>query len=65
MKSGLNIKLKRIEKGYKQYELAEKLGITRQYLLSIENGNAKNPNIELIKKISKLLNTSAQELFFY
>ncbi|RXI49145.1 XRE family transcriptional regulator [Clostridium tetani] len=61
---GLKIKLKRIEKGYKQYVFAEKVGISREYLRLIENSKAKNPSIQVMKKISQLLETPVQELFF-
>lgn len=64
MKQGLNIKLKRIEKGFKQYEFAEKIGISREYLRKLENGTAKNPSIELMKKVSEILETPVQNLFF-
>ncbi|MBB6622180.1 helix-turn-helix transcriptional regulator [Clostridium gasigenes] len=61
---GLKLKLKRIEKGIKQYEMAEKLEISRYYLSSLERGISKNPSIELMKKISEILEVSVQELFF-
>ncbi|MTK13256.1 MAG: helix-turn-helix transcriptional regulator [Clostridiaceae bacterium] len=61
---GLKLKLKRIEKGFKQCELAEKLGVSRYYLSALERGKCKNPSIDLMKKISELLETSVQELFF-
>lgn len=61
---GLKIKLKRIEKGIKQYELAEILGISRYYMQLLEKGTAKNPSIDLMKKISEILEAPVQELFF-
>lgn len=61
---GLKLKLKRIEKGFKQIELAEQIGISRYYLSGLERDKIKNPNIEVMKKISKVLEVSAQELFF-
>jgi putative transcriptional regulator len=61
---GLFIKLKRIEHGYKQGEFARKVGISRQYLSLLENGSAKNPSVEVMKKISLLLDTGIEELFF-
>lgn len=64
MIAGLKIKLKRIERGYKQYQFARDLGISREYLRRIENGTAKNPSIELMKKISLILESSPEELFF-
>jgi putative transcriptional regulator len=64
LRKGLKLKLKRVEKGLKQYELAEAIGISRQYMQLLENGKAENPSIELMKKISKELDTPVQELFF-
>lgn len=58
------VKLRRIEKGLKQYELADKVGISRQYLRLIENGEAKNPSIEIMKRISQVLQESVEKLFF-
>lgn len=58
------IKLKRTEKCIKQYELAQRVGISREYLRRIESGEAKNPNNSIMKKISEILETSIEELFF-
>jgi len=64
LRPGLRIKLKRIEKEYKTTEFAEMVGISREYLRLIEAGKAKNPSILVMKKISELLDTPVQELFF-
>ncbi|SHJ99317.1 putative transcriptional regulator [Hathewaya proteolytica DSM 3090] len=61
---GLKLKLKRIEKGVKQKDLASNIGVSTQYLNALENGRATNPSITVMKKISELLDTSVQELFF-
>ncbi|SFF68235.1 putative transcriptional regulator [Clostridium cadaveris] len=61
---GLKLKIKRIEKGFKQYEFAEKLGVSRYYLSALERGKINNPSIELMKLISELLDTTVSELFF-
>lgn len=58
------IRALRVGQGIKATQFAEDLGISREYLRQIENGMAKNPNLELIKKMSKLLNSTPQELFF-
>ena len=58
------IKVKRVELGIKQKDLAEAVGITPQYMMYIENGKAKNPNITIMKKLADKLNSSVQELFF-
>lgn len=60
----LKLKLSRIEKGYTQIELSKQLGISRYYLSSLERGKSKNPSIELMKEISKILKVSVEELFF-
>ena len=57
------LKFKRIRKGYKQYEFAEKVGITPQYLRMLEKGEA-NPSKALMMVISRELETSVDELFF-
>ncbi|HDK7140039.1 TPA: helix-turn-helix transcriptional regulator [Clostridium botulinum] len=61
---GLKIKFKRMEKGFTQQELADKVRISRYYLSAIERDKAKNPSITVMKKIAELLETPVQELFF-
>ncbi|WWU65260.1 helix-turn-helix transcriptional regulator [Clostridium baratii] len=58
------IKSLRVGMGYRAGEFAEKLGISREYLRRIENGTAKNPNRDLMKKIAELLNSDVVTLFF-
>lgn len=61
---GLKLKIKRIEKGVKQKELAREVGISIQYLNALENGRATNPSIPIMKKISEILEVPVTELFF-
>lgn len=63
-RESMKLKLKRIEKGIKQYELAEKVGISRYYLSSLERGKSKNPSNMLMLKLAQELDTSVEELFF-
>ncbi|MFL0165239.1 helix-turn-helix transcriptional regulator [Candidatus Clostridium helianthi] len=58
------IKGLRVGAGYKAGVFAKEIGISREYLRLLENGKAQNPSIELMKKISKKLNASVEELFF-
>lgn len=58
------VKIRRVELGLKQKEVAALAGITPQYLRNIETGKAKNPSIEVMKKLSKVLHTSPNNLFF-
>ena len=63
MYNGLELKLKRIEKEFKQYEFARELGVTPQYLRLIEKGKI-DIRISLAKKICNLLECTVDELFF-
>lgn len=58
-----NIKAERVRRGIKQSVMAEKLGITPQYLCKIEKGEVE-PRRNLMKKLSEELDTDVQELFF-
>lgn len=58
------IKSLRVGLGYKAGEFATKVGISREYLRLIENGKAKNPSVEIMRRISEELNATVQELFF-
>ena len=56
------IKELRKELGFRQEDLAAKLGVTRQTINAIEN-NKYNPTLELAMKLAKLLKVSVEELF--
>ena len=58
------LKALRVGYGYTQKDFAALCGITTRYLQYLENGKAKNPSIDLMKKIAELLGTTPQELFF-
>ncbi|MBP7174920.1 MAG: helix-turn-helix transcriptional regulator [Thermoclostridium sp.] len=47
-----------------QQELADKAGVTRQAILSIEKG-AYYPSLELAFKISRVFNAGVEEIFSY
>lgn len=59
----MKVKLKRIEKGIKQQDFSKMLGISKATLVKIESGNY-DLKLSLMKKISDLLETPVQELFF-
>jgi len=52
----------RKELGFRQEDLADKLGVTRQTINAIEN-NKYNPTLELAMKLAKFLKVSVEELF--
>ena len=45
-----------------QQELAEKVGVTRQTIFSIEKGKFK-PSVELALKLAQVLGVSVEQLF--
>lgn len=59
----LNLKIKRIQKGLSQKELAERVGLTNQSISDYETGKL-NPSYEVMKRISKELDSPVDELFF-
>lgn len=59
----MKVKIARIKKRIKQKDLAEMVGISREYLRHIENDEA-NPTRSLMLKIAEILECSVQELFF-
>ncbi|MBE0649654.1 MAG: helix-turn-helix transcriptional regulator [Bacteroidales bacterium] len=54
MKIGVTIKSLRKEKGIRQVDFAEKCGISQTYLSQIEN-DERNPTLDVLERISKVL----------
>jgi len=62
MKIGKTLKLIRISRELKQKELADKLGISPNYLSSVENAK-REPSLSFIKLVSKELDVPVSFLF--
>lgn len=58
------IKELRASFGWTQEQLSEKLGVSRQTIISIENGRYK-PSLELAYKIAKSFQLSIEEVFIF
>ncbi len=56
------IKELRKKLGFRQEDLANTLGVTRQTINAIEN-EKYNPTLELAINLARLLNTTVEELF--
>ena len=52
----------RTKNGYSQEKLAEKLGVSRQTIISIEKGRY-NPSLPLALLIAKTFNTTVESVF--
>jgi len=48
--------------GLRQEDLARRVGVSRQTIISIENGRY-NPSLELAWRLSRTLNTTIEGLF--
>ncbi|GAF63533.1 putative transcriptional regulator [Bacillus sp. TS-2] len=57
------MKIARMEKGYTQEQLAQKIGITRQTISLIEKG-AYNPSLKLCMEICYELEKTLDQLFW-
>lgn len=58
------VEQKRKELGYTQQQLAAALGVSRQTIISLENGKY-NPSILLAHSIAKLFGASIEEIFIF
>ncbi|QHI73313.1 helix-turn-helix transcriptional regulator [Aminipila terrae] len=58
------IKELREHSGFTQQDLAEKVNVSRQTIISLENGKY-NPSIFLAFKIAKVFNLSIEEIFMF
>ena len=54
----------RKERGIKQEELADAMGVSRQTISSLENGRY-NPSVILAIKLARYFGTNVEELFLY
>ncbi len=59
-----NLERIRKERGLKQTELSEALGVSRQTISSLENGRY-NPSIILALKIARFFQLAVEEIFIY
>lgn len=57
------IKQLRKEAGFRQEDMAKKLGVSRQTIIAIEN-DKYNPTLELAMKIARLLERHVEDIFF-
>ncbi|WP_017727770.1 helix-turn-helix domain-containing protein [Halalkalibacterium ligniniphilum] len=59
---GEQVKKLRLEKGLSLSELAEKAGVAKSYLSSIERNIQSNPSIQFLEKIAAVLDVSVEAL---
>jgi len=59
---GERIKKLRLQHGMSLTELAERAGVAKSYISSIERQLQSNPSIQVLDKISEVFNTTAENL---
>lgn len=59
---GERLRKYRVEKGFSQETFAEKTQLDRTYISGLERGK-RNPSFLIIRRISKILDISEQQLF--
>lgn len=59
----INLKIERIKSGYTQKDMAQILGIHKNYYSMIETGTRK-PGFKLAKKIADTFGKTVDEIFF-
>jgi transcriptional regulator with XRE-family HTH domain len=60
---GQRVRTRRLNEDWSQEELAEKIGISRNYLSQIERGVAKNLSWRLVEQLTTVLGLSPSEIF--
>ena len=58
-----NVRDRRAERGWTQQDLAEKLGVSRQTVIAIENGRY-DPSLPLAFKIARQFRAHIEDIFF-
>lgn len=59
-----NLRIFRVKHNLTQEDLANKIGVSRQTIIALEN-NKYLPSINLAFKLSKVFNIKIEELFIY
>ncbi len=58
-----NVRDRRAERGWTQQDLAERLGVSRQTVISVENGKY-DPSLPLAMRIARQFRCRIEDLFF-
>lgn len=59
---GRMLKTLRLDRGYRQVDLAKRAKVTNVYLSQLENGRKKNPSIAVLRRLAKALGVPVTEL---
>jgi putative transcriptional regulator len=59
---GRMLKALRLERGYRQIDLAKRAKVTNVYLSQLENGKKKNPSLAVLRRLAKALGVPVTEL---
>ena len=59
-----DLKRTRLKVGISRRDLADRIGVTYEYIRKLEEGLSQNPSAIVMNNISKVLGCSVEELFF-
>jgi putative transcriptional regulator len=59
---GRMLRTLRLERGYRQVDLAKRAKVTSVYLSQLENGRKKNPSLAVLRRLAKALGVPVTEL---
>jgi putative transcriptional regulator len=59
---GRMLRALRLERGYRQIDLAKRAKVTNVYLSQLENGRKKNPSLAVLRRLAKALGVPVTEL---
>lgn len=62
MRFGTLVRRSRLERGWSQSVLAERLGVTQRYISAVEHGEADNPTLETICSFARAFQFRFYEL---
>ena len=62
MKMRVILKEWRLRRGYSQAELARRSGVKQPIISDVENGNALNPTVDTVFRLSKALRCAMDDL---
>jgi transcriptional regulator with XRE-family HTH domain len=63
VKIGELLRLKRVEKRQSLSEIAEKVGVSINYISEIEKGNKTNPSDDIIVRLAEIFSLNEDDLF--
>lgn len=59
---GMNLKALRTQQGLSQVAMAKRVKVTQAYIAMMENGAFRNPTLDVLRRLAKVLKVTVGEL---